>query len=229
MEKNKFSKYLIYAIGEILLVVIGILIALQLNTCDGNKIIAKKEEALLREMTVNLKVDLIDLKYNINRNKNKLKANEIVLNSLIHPSAYNDSLDYYYANIQGNTVFVKNTSAYDNLKSIGFNIIKNDYLRMLMTNLYSNQYDYIRYLEQNRDEKFQFEQILPNLAKNIVNDSTEYRAHPINYSELIINQEFKEMLKINLVLRRRMISTYESIETTILILIAQIEKELKRR
>ena len=31
LSENKFSKYLIYAIGEIILVVIGILIALQFN------------------------------------------------------------------------------------------------------------------------------------------------------------------------------------------------------
>jgi uncharacterized membrane protein YgaE (UPF0421/DUF939 family) len=31
LAENKFSKYLIYAIGEIILVVIGILIALQIN------------------------------------------------------------------------------------------------------------------------------------------------------------------------------------------------------
>ena len=31
LSENKFSKYLFYAIGEIVLVVIGILIALQVN------------------------------------------------------------------------------------------------------------------------------------------------------------------------------------------------------
>ena len=31
LSENKFSKYLLYAIGEIILVVIGILIALQIN------------------------------------------------------------------------------------------------------------------------------------------------------------------------------------------------------
>lgn len=31
LQKNRFSKYLIYAIGEIALVVLGILIALQIN------------------------------------------------------------------------------------------------------------------------------------------------------------------------------------------------------
>jgi hypothetical protein len=37
LTENKFSKYLIYAIGEIVLVVIGILIALQINTWNENK------------------------------------------------------------------------------------------------------------------------------------------------------------------------------------------------
>ena len=32
LTDNKFSKYLLYAVGEILLVVIGILIALQIDT-----------------------------------------------------------------------------------------------------------------------------------------------------------------------------------------------------
>ncbi|MFC3880466.1 hypothetical protein ACFOSV_09780 [Algoriphagus namhaensis] len=38
-QAGKFSKYLTYAIGEIILVVIGILIALQINTWNENRII----------------------------------------------------------------------------------------------------------------------------------------------------------------------------------------------
>lgn len=38
LTENKFSKYLIYAIGEIILVVIGILIALQINNWNTDKI-----------------------------------------------------------------------------------------------------------------------------------------------------------------------------------------------
>tara|TARA_R110001632_G_scaffold102276_3_gene210441 strand:- start:22 stop:759 length:738 start_codon:yes stop_codon:yes gene_type:complete len=41
LTENKFSKYLIYAIGEIILVVIGILIALSINNWNQN---IKKEE-----------------------------------------------------------------------------------------------------------------------------------------------------------------------------------------
>ena len=37
LSENKLSKYLIYAIGEIILVVIGILIALQINNWNENQ------------------------------------------------------------------------------------------------------------------------------------------------------------------------------------------------
>ena len=46
LTENKFSKYLLYAIGEIVLVVIGILIALSINNWNQNRL-DKNEEALL--------------------------------------------------------------------------------------------------------------------------------------------------------------------------------------
>ncbi|NNE32056.1 MAG: hypothetical protein HKN40_06775 [Winogradskyella sp.] len=54
MKKNKSGKYLKYAVGEIVLVVIGILIALQINTWNNNRINKDKEQ----EYLVGLKNDL---------------------------------------------------------------------------------------------------------------------------------------------------------------------------
>ena len=50
MEKNKTGKYLKYAIGEILLVVIGILIALQVSNLNENRKNAIREHALLNDL-----------------------------------------------------------------------------------------------------------------------------------------------------------------------------------
>ena len=50
LTDNKFSKYLLYAVGEILLVVIGILIALQINTWNENKNILAKEKVILSSL-----------------------------------------------------------------------------------------------------------------------------------------------------------------------------------
>ena len=61
MEKNKTGKYFKYAIGEIILVVIGILIALQINNWNENRINKNKFEAYLDEMIIDLKLDVKSL------------------------------------------------------------------------------------------------------------------------------------------------------------------------
>ena len=53
--KNKFSKYLLYAIGEIVLVVIGILIALGINNRNQERINEDKITSILKEIQNDLK------------------------------------------------------------------------------------------------------------------------------------------------------------------------------
>ena len=55
MTENKLSKYLLYAVGEILLVVIGILIALQINNWNETQKINKEEITILKNLHENLK------------------------------------------------------------------------------------------------------------------------------------------------------------------------------
>ena len=60
MEQNKTSKYLKYAIGEIVLVVIGILIALSINNWNENRIARNKEKLLLKELNTEFKQNKIE-------------------------------------------------------------------------------------------------------------------------------------------------------------------------
>jgi hypothetical protein len=50
MEKNKTGKYLKYAIGEIVLVVIGILVALSINNWNTKKIEKREEISSLKNI-----------------------------------------------------------------------------------------------------------------------------------------------------------------------------------
>ena len=52
--RNKFSQYLLYAVGEIILVVIGILIALQINNWNENRKNAVQEKVVMRILLENL-------------------------------------------------------------------------------------------------------------------------------------------------------------------------------
>ena len=55
LEENKTLKYFKYAIGEIVLVVIGILIALTINNYSEKKKERIKEQAFLKEINLDFK------------------------------------------------------------------------------------------------------------------------------------------------------------------------------
>jgi len=57
-QAGKFSKYLMYAIGEIILVVIGILIALSINNWNEGRINKIKEQEYLEGIKTDLQSDL---------------------------------------------------------------------------------------------------------------------------------------------------------------------------
>ena len=59
LTENKFSKYLLYAVGEIVLVVIGILIALSINNWNEEKNIKQSELQFLTRLKSDLTKDTI--------------------------------------------------------------------------------------------------------------------------------------------------------------------------
>ena len=65
LTENKFSKYLLYAIGEIILVVIGILIALQINNWNEDKKNRELEKYMLENLVENLEQNCDRLKSRI--------------------------------------------------------------------------------------------------------------------------------------------------------------------
>jgi sensor domain CHASE-containing protein len=58
LTENKFSKYLLYAVGEIILVVIGILIALQINNWNEKEKLKAEEVKFLKNFKQSLISDI---------------------------------------------------------------------------------------------------------------------------------------------------------------------------
>ena len=95
MEKNKTGKYLKYAIGEIILVVIGILIALQINNWNENKKTKQQELIILENVLQDLKKDKIGLNNIIERRISKAASAEIMV-SYYEGIKINKLSDYYF-------------------------------------------------------------------------------------------------------------------------------------
>lgn len=92
MKKNKFSSYLLYALGEIILVVIGILIALQVNNWNENK----KKNELRKQYLSSLISDTVKDTLMLKRALKTIEADLAVMTSLKNrlskPSANMDTV-----------------------------------------------------------------------------------------------------------------------------------------
>jgi hypothetical protein len=91
IEREKLRKYLLYAIGEIMLVVIGILIALQVNNWNESR----KAEAISDNILESLKVELMEDRSQIQQanafNKRILNESELYLNNKLDLDSLNIS------------------------------------------------------------------------------------------------------------------------------------------
>ena len=99
LMENKTGKYFKYAIGEIVLVVIGILIALQINNWNELKKLKEKENVFLKEI-------ISDLNYNEQRTvhfrmDSIAKIYDYVIQHLENKLPYDNSLSRHFYIIQG--------------------------------------------------------------------------------------------------------------------------------
>ena len=100
LSENKFSKYLIYAIGEIILVVIGILIALQINNLNESKKEKTILNASLNSLVLNLKEDIDNLNKQIDYNEDVQKAIDFSFRIVSLPEYENVALSNYNIEIK---------------------------------------------------------------------------------------------------------------------------------
>lgn len=115
LSKQKFGQYLLYAIGEIILVIIGILIALQINNWNQHKNnIAKLESFILQykeDLKLNVKLfesEILDAQYYRDRNIKLLQIKDFTHVPVDTLEAW---VETYYAE------FETNNSVYESFKN----------------------------------------------------------------------------------------------------------------
>ena len=169
LSENKFSKYLIYAIGEIILVVIGILIALSINNWNANRINTKKESIVLLNIHNEFKKNKIQLdtilkKHKIvKRNCTKI-INLFPIKSISEPIIL-DSLPRYLFFTYGAYTFNPSQSSINALTSTSsFDIIENDELRNLLISWNDLVEDYQE--EEIKSSDFELNRYDPFIAKH---------------------------------------------------------------
>lgn len=190
LVQNKFSNYLIYAIGEIVLVVIGILIALALNNWNENRKEKITEIQLYKEIKDDLVFSLRDLKSGLKSHNEDYNHTIKLRDHIKKKFALNDSISLYMRTINRDDQFFPRTSGFEALKSIGFKTLSNDTLRENITNLFQLGFERIVGMGRDKAPVRNFEFLNPFMDKYLrLSDSTFYRELDENHCTLMYKRE----------------------------------------
>lgn len=127
LSENRFSKYLLYAIGEIILVVLGILIALQINNWNDRRI-EKEEEKKSYQNIRNQVMDDLDELSEVKDLNNNLSAQYEKANQIISTNDRNkmDSLAIIAMRLSQYSDFHRSGNIYETLVNSGeLKLLKN--------------------------------------------------------------------------------------------------------
>lgn len=137
LKENKLTRYLIYGIGEITLVVIGILIAMAINNSNIEKIDELKETKYLNNIKLDLQKDLASLDFNLTLRKERYRGTSKLISQINGQPIENlTELVINVANTLNEQRFAPNNSTYNELASSGNpNLISSDAIKILILEL----------------------------------------------------------------------------------------------
>ena len=225
MEKNKTGKYLKYAIGEIVLVVIGILIALSINNWNENRKTKQFEHKILNDIKSSLQDNLFEFRLSLNCNKNAVLSANLVLNNLNGNLPYNDSLDVHFSKaVQWCTPTLYN-GGYESLKTYGVNLVTNDSIRDML-GIFDGSW--IPTLGRRQEEYF-YNTASPILAELFDKVAMRTKMKPFKYDALKNSNKFISVINTSIALREDQIKFYSDWLESLIKLDKMIDIELKKQ
>ena len=189
------GRYLLYAIGEIALVVIGILIALQINNWNEWKKERKVETKVMKEVAENLEDNLQRLQIHIDRCNIDNHSTDIILGVIDLHLPYVDSLDKHFVSAlnpvdEGSFLsFV----GYESLKNVGFELIRNDQLKQEVINLFEGTYKDLK-ARYDRVHRTRDPELIQFTLQHFYRKGHAYTLTPFDFDNLIEDKQFRSWM-----------------------------------
>lgn len=205
---NKLKRYFIYAIGELCLIVLGILFALYINNRNSNNQYKKQIDSNILRVHAELEINIKNTQENILKIKKKDSLIFLVMNDSVQPEMYYRDINFAYLILNFNNLNIED-KAYQNL--IALNIHDNTYRLELISRLkelYAGNQDIIE--ANDRMSAFVYDKCLPFLAKNtksfgdltykdqvkkdvadFLTNSREYKSYVSQYAIIAIKNQLR--------------------------------------
>ena len=225
IQENKMGKYFKYAIGEIILVVLGILIALGINNWNEHRKDLEKEKNISDNLQVEFKKNLKLIETNLQEINNNEQACLMLMKSMKQDidKANTKTIDslIYWA-LEHNTFNPSNSTYTEILNTGKIELIQNKQLK-------SSLFDWSRELEVNKSTHYIFEKwveeaILPYLSKKIAIKNIDMHGALLwdkasdfesGAADILNDREFENLIDNNLYHISKIKSEYQKLKTII--------------
>ncbi len=199
IKENKPSIYLIYAIGEVVLVVFGILIALQIDNWNENQKLLRLEKEILGEIKNGLESDYETVSRAIEDHLVFINSQNIIVDWIDRKYQFHDSLVPHFKHTYWTTLFLPNDAQFESLKQFGIRNISNIELSDRISYIYDYVYEDILFWQNEyKKTSIDFRNTLDELGFEFVRDSSQILldVQPINPEALQLNTSY--LLNLNM-------------------------------
>ncbi len=233
-DDNNTLKYMRYAIGEIVLVVVGILIALQINNWNEQRKSRKVETNILKELLVIVQSDLEFQYFGKNRRIASNASAQLIIDYLNKGLPYNDSLNFHFGNAEAKFNGNIRYQAYQKAKNYGLDFIESDSLKYELAwtyetntnNLITLSNDYSLYYNITVmpiiNQLFEISDFIP--SPYYINLMI-----PIDYESLKTNSLYKNILRTSIAKRNEFEFIYERRISRMEKLVVLLKHEIEHR
>lgn len=198
LDKNTYRR----AVGEVVMIVVGVLIALAASDWQQGRSERRTELDVLGELRTALSQDLQDIENQVIRYE-RIDHRVSTLLEIIHSGApYADSLDAYFGALYGVEFPRLNRAGYESLKSSGLDLISDDALRSQIARVYEQSY--VRLDDAHDSERMVILDLLrPYVLVHFKDLRFNVSATPLDYDFVSTDQEFLNLVDYRLQLVRQ--------------------------
>ena len=212
------------AVGEVALIVLGITVALALDSWYEDRKQNLEESNILSQLEQGLTKDVEALRERIEFLENSKIQVEAIIRHISEGQSYSDDLGARLSSVVSWRWYEPNRGPYESLKARGFDLISDDSLRLELISMFEDnrlhRVNETMWLHSN-------DQILSYFNHKL--KRTVGGWEPIDYEKLLKDELFLNLCKLKLDdLQNWMIPTYKRTTSTILALNSHIRKELDK-
>jgi len=189
MEQNKTGKYLKYAIGEIVLVMVGILLALQINNWNESKKREQLKQKLYVELRASIMSDTVSYNYSIDYYKSAYSNAKLLKDKIAIDAPYSSELDSSFALIERVQPNESDYIILRRISDVGIEIIDDPNLKNEFIHYYEDSKNFVRHGAKAREL---LQEIYP---KYFVSHNIWDSATPEDFEQLKKANDFKIALE----------------------------------